>query len=236
MQDGFAFLPAAGLVPLPEARLLILVGLTGVGKSSFARALGWPLLPNRRELVDAYVLPQLGADPDELGREERFALTRRWRAAHPGGLAEALAAAYVRPRWPLVFDGLRGEAEVAYAHRHLPRASFVVLQAPLAVRLERLLGRRDAFDRVAAKAGEELLAAAQGTIGVSEIEELLRRGHDAAEVAAKLRILAAEQINYDQEGPRRALAGCRRALFVDTTSHGPEQAAALVREWLSDED
>jgi len=236
VEAGFSFSPAAGLTPLPETRLLILVGLTGVGKSSFTRALGWPLFPNRRELVDAYVLPQLGAEPAGLGREERFAFTRRWRESHPGGLAEALAAAYVRPRWPLVFDGLRGEAEVAFARENLPKARFAVLEAPLAVRLERLLQRRDAFDRVAAKAGEELLAAAQGTLGAADIEDLLKRGYDAAEVVAKLRILAAEQINYDQEGPRRALAGCRRALFVNTTFYGPMQAAALVREWLSDED
>ena len=52
-----------GLVSLKTQPLLILVGLTGVGKSTLVEALGLPRLPDRRELVDLYVLPRYGAKP-----------------------------------------------------------------------------------------------------------------------------------------------------------------------------
>jgi len=232
VEGGFAFAPGPGMVPATSARLLIVVGLTGVGKSSFAKALGWPLLPNRRWLVDNHVLPQLGAGASSLDREQRFRLTARWREEHPGGLAEALAAAYVRPVWPLVFDGLRGEAEVAYARDRFPRTRFVVLEAPAMVRLRRLLGRADAFDRVGgAVAGRQLQELAAGVLSKSELEELASV-YPSAQLAEKLAIIAVEQENYHPDGPRRALAGCSRALFIDTTKASPEEAAARVREWL----
>ena len=233
MSAPFYFSPRPGSRPLPDLDLLLLVGLTGVGKTSFTRELGWPLLPNRRWLVDHYVLPRLGADPAKLDRTERFELTARWRREHPGGLAEALAAAYAEPVWPLVFDGLRGEAEVAYARQRFPRARFVVLEAPVRVRLERLLGRADAFDRSRTNTTDErrLHRLAAGVLDSGEVEGLLTR-HPAQELAEKLQIIAAEQQNYHPEGPRRALAGCRRALFVDTTALSPPQAARRVREWL----
>ena len=233
MDVPLLFSPQIGAKPLPELDVVLLVGLTGVGKTSFARELGWPLLPNRRWLVDHYVLPRLGADLAKLDRTERFELTARWRREHPGGLAEALAAAYAEPVWPLVFDGLRGEAEVAYARQRFPRARFVVLEAPARVRLERLLGRADAFDRSRTDTTDEgrLLKLAAGLLSKDDVAGLLGR-YPARELAEKLQIIAAEQQNYHPEGPRRALAGCRRALFVDTTALSPPQAARRVREWL----
>lgn len=228
-----SFYPGPGLAPLPELDLLVVVGLTGVGKTSFTRSLSWPLLPNRRQLVDHYVLPRLGAAAAGLDREQRFELTARWRRENVGGLAAALAAAYVEPTWPLVFDGLRGEAEVAYARRHFPRARFVVLEAPARVRLERLLGRADAFDRVAAGAAkqEQLHELAPAVLAPGEVEQL-SAVYPPEYLVEKLKIIAAEQQNYHPTGPRRALAGCERALFIDTTTASPPQAAHRVRDWL----
>jgi len=225
-----------GMLPVSKIKLLIIVGLTGVGKTSFTQELGWPLLPNRRRLVDDYILPQLGADPTSLDRGERFELTARWRRGHPGGLAEALAAAYVKPVWPLVFDGLRGEAEVAFARSHFPEARFVVLEAPLRVRLERLLGRADTFDRtrINSSGKERLRQLAAGMLSENEIGELLAV-YPAPDLAEKLQILATEQQNYHPDGPRRALAGCHRALFINTTKVAPAAAAQRVREWLGEE-
>nr|WP_147147466.1 AAA family ATPase [Oceanithermus desulfurans] len=232
----FHFEPAANTRPLPELPLLIVVGLTGVGKSSFTRALGWPLLPNRRELVDRYVLPRLGADPARLDRAQRFALTARWRAAHPGGIAEALAAAYVEPVWPLVFDGLRGEAEVRYARERFSQARFVVLEAPAAVRLERLLGRGEGFDRVGVSREEvaRFRELAGGVLTQEELDRLLGRGHPLEALIEKLKIVAEEQRHYHPQGPRRALAGSPAALFLDTTALDPDSAAARVRAWLEE--
>jgi len=231
VKEVLSFAPDPGRVPLGEAKLLVVVGLTGVGKTSFTQALGWPLLPNRRQLVDDYVLPAMGMGPDGLDRAERFEMTRRWRKEHPGGLAEVLAAAYVRPVWPLVFDGLRGEAEVAYAYQHLPKAHFVVLEAPVSVRLERLLGRRDGFDRVDGVGEGRLQEAARGVLSEEELARLAA-AYPAKQLIEKLSIVAAEQRNYHPDGPRRVLAGSPRALFIDTVAASPEQAAERVREWL----
>ena len=230
------FEPAANARPLTELPLLIVVGLTGVGKTSFTRALGWPALPNRRALVDRFVLPRLGADPARLDRADRFALTARWRAGHPGGLAEALAAAYAAPTWPLVFDGLRGEAEVRFAHERFPRARFAVLEAPVAVRLERLLGRREGFDRIAVRPEEvaRFRELAGGVLEPGALDRLLGRGYPLEQLVAKLKIVAEEQKNYHPEGPRRALAGSERALFLDTAAQDPAAIAARVRTWLGE--
>ncbi|WP_293171551.1 AAA family ATPase [Oceanithermus sp.] len=225
-----------GTLPLIKQPLLIVVGLTGVGKTSFTRALGWPTLPNRRELVDRYVLPRLGAHPEGLDRTERFRLTARWRAEHPGGLAEALAAAYVEPAWPLVFDGLRGEDEVRYARDRFERAYFVVLEAPARVRLERLLDRREGFDRVRVSHEEvaRFRELASGVLAQQELDRLLERGYPLKTLIEKLKIVAEEQKHYHPEGPRRALAGCRRALFLDTARLDPEAAARRTRAWLQE--
>ena len=51
----------------------------------------------------------------------------------------------------LVFDGLRGTNEVAYAAVTLPHARFALLDAPDWERLKRLLGRNDDFDHIAGK-------------------------------------------------------------------------------------
>ncbi len=230
------FEPAPGTRPLTELPLLIVVGLTGVGKTSFTRALGWPTLLGRRELVNRYVLPQLGALPEGLNRTERFRLTARWRMEHPGGLAEALAAAHTEPVWPLVFDGLRGEAEARYAREHFDRAYFVVLEAPAAVRLERLLGRGERFDHAAVSREEiaRFRELAEGMLAQSELDRLLGRGYPLEDLIAKLKIVVEEQKNYRPEGPRRALARCRRALFLDATRIDPEAAARRTRAWLQE--
>ncbi len=200
MEVAFSLEPAPGLVPLRDHPLLILVGLTGVGKSTLVEALGLPRLPDRRELVDRYVLPRYGAEPP-IPREERFRLTRRFREEFPGGVAEVLARGYAPPKPLLLFDGLRGEGEVAFALEHLPKALFVVLHAREATRLKRLLSRRDAFDRVEVAPEEEarLRALAQGVLTEEELREALSLA-PLEEVLAKLKIVAEEKKNYDPMG------------------------------------
>jgi hypothetical protein len=221
-----------GLVSLKTQPLLILVGLTGVGKSTLVEALGLPRLPDRRELVDLYVLPRYGAKPP-IPREERFRLTRRFREEFPGGVAEVLARGYVPPAPLLLFDGLRGEEEVAYALKHLPKALFVVLHAREITRLKRLLARQDAFDRVALSPleVEKLQELAQGVLAPEELEEALALA-PAEEVLAKLKIVAEEKRNYDPEGPLRLLRDHPRALVLDTEALDPLAEAQAVRAFL----
>ena len=221
-----------GLVSLKTQPLLILVGLTGVGKSTLVEALGLPRLPDRRELVDLYVLPRYGAKPP-IPREERFRLTRRFREEFPGGVAEVLARGYVPPAPLLLFDGLRGEEEVAYALKHLPKALFVVLHAREITRLKRLLARQDAFDRVALSPleVEKLQELAQGVLAPEELEEALTLA-PAEEVLAKLKIVAEEKRNYDPEGPLRLLGDHPGALVLDTEALDPLAEARAVRAFL----
>ena len=81
-------------------KLLILVGLTGTGKTTAVNALRgqgcrFLLLPNRRDLTDRLIIAHLqqrdgvpvAPVPD---RTQRFAYTRRYRELYPGGMAYAV--------------------------------------------------------------------------------------------------------------------------------------------------
>ena len=90
----------AGWAAIVDMPVLILVGVTGVGKSATVRALRsrWDdisLLPNRRKIADLLVIPTVqgwdGASPSAVtDRRRRFDYTRRYRQRHSGGLAHAL--------------------------------------------------------------------------------------------------------------------------------------------------
>jgi hypothetical protein len=221
--------------PLTELPLLILVGLTGVGKSSLLETLRLPTLPDRREVVDRYVLPLYGHSAEsQLDRTERFALTRRFRAEHPGGVAEALLNGKIEPIWPVVFDGLRGEDEIRFALEHLPLARFVVLQARDITRLSRLLKRGDSFDRVQIESIdlESIRALAQGVLNEDELQEALCWNVVAEDLSAKLKIVSEERKNYDPDGAKRILEGNSRALFLDTEAMSVEAEAEAIRGFV----
>ncbi len=220
--------------PLSELPLLILVGLTGVGKTSLIQALNYPTLPDRRELVDRYVFPLYGYAQQPLDRSERFALTRRFRQEHPGGVAEILAQSHAVPAWPLLFDGLRGADEVRFALEHLPNSRFVVLEARDLTRLSRLLQRGDAFDRVRLEQTDlaTLRELAQGVLSEAELQEALGWNVPIQELTAKLKIVAEERKNYDPSGSRQVLAGHPRALFLDTETLSLTAEAAAIRAFV----
>ena len=162
--------PPAGWVAIVDMPVLILVGVTGVGKSTAVDALRtrWgeiSLLPNRRKIADLLVIPTVqgwDGDPPTVvtDRRRRFDYTGRYRQRHPGGLAHAFSRLVLqrRPAVPgrgavTIFDGLRGADEVSFAAQSLPLARFAVLNAPDVVRVERLLQRQDAFDQVSENSG-----------------------------------------------------------------------------------
>ena len=259
----------AGWVAIDDLPLLILVGVTGVGKSTTVETLRqrWgriSLLPNRRKVADLLVIPTVqGWDGDPptavTDRRRRFVYTGRYRQRHSGGLAHALSRLVLQqqpPAWPgrLLFDGLRGADEIAFAAQSLPLARFAVLHAPDAVRVERLLQRRDAFDQVthlpAAKAqnpepaagepasdrGFRWEEAAEGRDLFTQEEQarlaaLVSRGEvDGAELAAKIAIVVAERRNYDPNAAAEILQrqAPDRAVVIDTTAHSPAEVAALI--------
>jgi hypothetical protein len=224
-----------GVRPITEVPLLVLVGLTGVGKSSLLEELGFATLPDRREVVDRFVLPLFGHKPgDKLDRTQRFDLTRRFRAEHPGGVAEALQQGFTAPTWPLLFDGLRGAAEVEYALEHLPLARFVLLEARDLTRLSRLLNRGDSFDRVKVSADElaSIRDIAKGVLGEAELKTALSWNVPPEDLLAKLKIVAEEQSNYDPSGARRVLGGSARALFLDTEALSVTDEAQRIRDFV----
>jgi hypothetical protein len=227
--------------------LVVLVGVTGAGKSSLMARLekrfgGRAILPDRRWLTDEVILPLYRKGKRITNRIDRFALTRRFRDEHPGGMAEILARLAL-PRGietaPVIFDGLRGENEVAYACRSLPRARFIALTAPDFVRLDRLIERRDAFDKVPPPAEPAVvLAEARQLLAPEEIEQLrsmLAEGQCApGDVAAKLAILREERRYYD---PERTVAALRRAapsrcLVIDTSSQGIDGVAEMAEAFI----
>ncbi len=156
--------PPKGWREITAFPLLILVGGSGVGKSVAIQQLTqrwYPealhILPNRRELTDRLVVAPLqradGVEVKALGRMEKLAYIRRFRQMHPPGLAYPFAHLWVDGslldgRSLLVFDGLRGEEEVRFAAAALPQARFAAFDAPVFVRLCRLINRNDAYDSV----------------------------------------------------------------------------------------
>jgi hypothetical protein len=240
----------AGWQPLPDLDLLVLCGLTGVGKTT-TMALLRPLLdrvvdlPERRLLVDQVVADLYRANPAALDRIERFALTARFRADHPGGVAELLPHLAIRQDLvaaPLTFDGLRGADEIRYAASALPQARFVALLATDFMRLNRLLRRSDTFDRVVTSADgsarRSLPPGLDALFTRPEIEEMEGRvasgALSEAELAAKLAIVREERLNYDPDRMMAALAEIdpARRLAIDTVRHDPPAVAALIADFL----
>ncbi|MYH63630.1 MAG: ATPase [Caldilineaceae bacterium SB0675_bin_29] len=247
--------PPAGWVAIVDMPVLILVGVTGVGKSTTVDALrnrigGISLLPNRRKLADLLVIPTVqGWDGDPpaavTDRRRRFDYTGRYRQRYPGGLAHAFSRLMLQKQAAAsgsgalnVFDGLRGADEVTFAAQSLPLARFAVLHAPDVVRVERLVQRQDAFDQVGENtAGRfcwEEMAAARDLFTREEqdhLSALVCRGEvNGAELAARIAIVAAERRNYDPHAAVEILraAAPDRTVVVDTTSHAPAEVAAKL--------
>lgn len=251
--DGVGIgMPPRGWSPVAQRPLLILVGVTGVGKSTAvgalqAAGLRFDLLPNRRDVTDWVLIPavqRMRGEPIEpvSDRTRRFALTRRYRERHPGGMAHALSQLCVPAvsddaDW-LLFDGLRGENEVRAAAEALPRAWFLCLHAPDAVRVRRLLGRADAFDAVgetgrgATAVGNpsltnDILTDAQVSALLADVDA---GQFSLAQLEATLTIVRAERQNYDPDATLAALERCApaRTLRLDTAVHSPADLAQQI--------
>lgn len=251
-----------------HGRLVIVVGLTGVGKSTVLERVrasrpDLRLLPNRREITDRIIVPEVQRREDQpvghvTDRLERFRLTAAYRDHHPGGMAHALqrwlaelGATEIYPaKDVLVFDNLRGLDEVRAADDAFPGAAFLVLDASPLTRLARLVGRRDPFDRVATPTIEadeapgelaERLREIAGATSVFDPEEVgmlaMNNALDADDLIRAVRIIVGEQRNYDSGAARRWLEShlpARRYLIVDTDVLGPLEVAERVLAWLDE--
>ncbi len=147
-------------VSIRNEHLIIIVGLTGVGKTTMINTLtksrlNFTLLPNRRPLTKELIIPYIaainGKNIQKICRLERFKYTRQYQKQFPGGMGHILSQLRVnlnQVNYPLIFDGLRGENEVTYAAKTFKKAKVVILYAPLLARLKRLFTRNYAFDKI----------------------------------------------------------------------------------------
>ncbi|GHD49125.1 ATPase [Thalassobaculum fulvum] len=258
--QGPAAVPAAGA--LGGRTVLVLVGLTGAGKTTTAQHLAarMPLaavLPDRRALTDRVILPSMtGGAAAVTDRVERFRLTAAFKERHPGGMGEVLS--WLRlpadlPAGAILFDGLRGEAEVTAAAA-LANGRFLVLDCPPAHRLWRLCGRNDPFDQASATTAVD--ASAHGTdairealrgegfdalVGAADFARLVRTLVDRAvgpeAVARSAAIIVEESHHYDPDEARAALLRLApdRTLVLDTAKLDPETVARAAADWLAGE-
>jgi hypothetical protein len=154
----------------------------------------------------------------------------------------------------LLFDGLRGVNEVTHAAALLPFALFVVLEAPDAVRVARLMGRGDPFDQI----GAERVRATEQAAGTAAVQcfadagapeaagfftgpeeqallAMVRSGAASAEALRdSLAIVLEERRSYDPAGTKAALleAAPLRTLVVDTVRHSATAAGALILRFV----
>jgi len=265
LADAIAFVdqtetPSPPFRPLTGCALVIVVGLTGVGKSTvidlLRKQVDFTLLPNRRKITDEIIISSLqqadGHAPHPVtDRVKRFEYTARYRAKHSGGMAHALSRLAVNTERTgnlLLFDGLRGLNEVQHAATYFPQAHFVVLDAPDMVRLNRLLKRGDTFDTTKLQtslADRNLLAGLQSVSNIEAIfspeqqQQIARMAYAARypvdETVKKVSIIVEERRNYDSSTARVYLSHNlppERVLVVDTATQSPHAVAERVKKWL----
>jgi hypothetical protein len=165
-------------------------------------------------------------------------------------MAHALTQLWVSVESPanlLLFDGLRGANEVTYAATALPQARFVMLDAPDLVRLQRLLGRGDAFDRIQVASPSATDATTFAALGLPEASTIFDSAQEATilawlqngivtsdELRAKLQIVIEERRNYDPVATYEALRthAPQTTLYIDTVANAPAAVASQVIDWL----
>jgi hypothetical protein len=254
-------LPTA-LQPLTRLPVLVMVGLTGVGKTTILDLLAqagmsFTLLPNRRTITDQLIIPTLqqeeGQPPHPVtDRIVRFEYTARYRARYPGGMAYAVSRLALDPNnlaMPLIFDGLRGLDEVQQATVYFPKARFILLDAPDLIRLSRLLKRADLFDRVTSqgRVAQTNLVSRLAAIpkieaiftpdDLNKIARLAQTGQELDEaIIQKTSIIVAERLNYDSQAAGYFLSSAlppKRLLMIDTAVHPADTVVEQIAGWLA---
>lgn len=248
-----------GYVPLAERCVLVLVGLTGAGKTTTVEGLTTAvalaaIMPDRRALTDRAILPAMsGAGGPVTDRVERFRLTAAFKERYPGGMGDVLSWLLLPadlPPGPVLFDGLRGEAEVAAAAR-LPGARFIVLDCPPEHRLWRLCGRDDPFDRAAVSSAAAAAGDGDGAmrralcsegfdtlVDAVAFDGLVRllgdRAVEPATAARSAAIIVEESRHYDPVRARTALQRLApgRVLQVDTGTIPAPDVVRVAGDWI----
>lgn len=229
--------PRPGRTPLGGQPLLMLVALTGTGKSTaldiVSRRLGGGLglIPTRREVADWIAIPlaqhwsgaALAPVPD---RVRRFEYTRRFARRVDGGMAAAFSWLNLADEYEgaLLSEGIRGDNELRYALSRFPRWRIVELALHPLTRLRRLSGRKDTFDRAT--------GAADLTFLPLELREEAAALFQAGKISEQaLAITRAEAANYGLY-PFADGAAFGNYHRLDTDGCAPEEVAAAIIEIL----
>lgn len=236
------FTPRAGDVSVGSLPVLMLVALTGTGKTTTLRALSEldtvpysDHLPGRREIANLIVIPTAQALLGETiapvsDRERRFFYTHTFAAHVAGGFATAYRWLYTAPApIPIISEGIRGADEIAHALDHSPRWHIVELALDPVTRLQRLSRRDDPFDHIAT--GSE----------TPDLTFLPPRHHAAVHdhlaagtiTPGALRIMRAETQNYGLEGYTGTHPRYHRLQVDNLPPHAVAQAIAHQLEAIT---
>lgn len=229
---AISLVPRADSRPLGDCALLMLVGLTGCGKSTTLAQLGAGTIPSRREVADCIAIPYAQSLAGEAlqpvqDRARRFACTRRFAQAAPGGMAAAFSWLWLHrdAQIPLLTEGIRGDAELHFALSCFPRWRVVELALPPLQRLRRISGRRDAFDQVDEAADLDFLP--------RELQDEARALLASGEINRRaLAIVRAEARNYGLH-PFAAGGDYPNYQRLDVVGMTPEVVTEAVRDLLA---
>ncbi len=236
-------------------KIIFIVGQTAVGKSSTLEALfknqpSLHLLPNRRELTDEIIIPEMLMDAGKeltpiKDRVERFALTAAYRKKYQTGMIHALKLFLDKgtiPQTSLVFDNIRGLEECQGALETFHGARFIFLYAPPLVRLKRMLGRKDAFDTTehvpsdaSFKEKLEAIPEAVKTFGLGPLLNLYNSGTPEDVLLNGIKIISTEVQNYNAEqaaGFLKTHLDDRQLLYLDTSQLGIDEVSQKIQDWL----
>ncbi len=195
--------PGPGRKPLGEQALLMVVALTGTGKSTALDIVNWRLgggglglIPARREVADWIAIPLAqhwagAALTPTSDRVQRFTYTRRFAQRVEGGLAAAFSWLNLADDYAgtLLSEGIRGENEISFALSHFPSWRIVELALHPLTRLRRLSERKQAFDQAAGEADLTFLPL--------ELQQEAAAMFQAGQISATaLTITRAEAANY----------------------------------------
>jgi hypothetical protein len=226
----------------------ILVGVTGAGKTTLKSRLleryKFYNLPDRRILTDKVILPMMQVDHGvPVDRNQRFTHTKAFREKYPGGMGYLLSKTRIKdidPLTPVLFDGLRGVNEVAYAAKSIPSSFFIVLSAPEHIRIKRLLARGDSFDRIKGRITPRDVAGFKTICSPSQRKELFeyveQKKIPENQLYEKVKIVLKERENYDQGAASSFIKKnlSDRAILIDSSKQSPGQIEATLHRQLHD--
>lgn len=156
------FSPQLGDVSVGELSVLMLVALTGTGKSTTLNALHdlnivdySDTIPNRRKIANLIVIPTAQVLLNEkiipvTDRTHRFFYTKTFADYFPGGFSVAYRWLFTRSSpIPIISEGIRGNNEIAFALQNNLNWQIIELTIDPMIRLQRLSNRNDTFDNIA---------------------------------------------------------------------------------------